>query len=210
MIKKTNAKREAREAMSAQQLRWNWKNPLQLENAGQFEGAPWHMIPLKMKIPLEMKLAFMMKNPSVGPTGRKFLKVFYKIGVVVTVLLFHHIPIALLCPELLSSFVITLSLRSLLSPRLCLPHSINPTSFPSFRVSSSALQVIVSLVLTWWTIKFKTVSQCSPLCWSPNSTVLHLDINVLWNYANLKDTAGQSAPLHLAPRDHLHRKEGVR
>ena len=30
------------------------------------------------------------------------------------------------------------------------------------------------------------------------------------NYANLKDTAGQSAPLLLAPSDHLHRKEGVR
>ena len=87
----------------------------------------------------------MMKNPSVGPTGRKFLKVFYKIGVVVTVLLFHHIPIALLCPELLGSFVITL--RSLLpSLRLRLPHSIHPTSFSSSRVSSSALQIIVFLV----------------------------------------------------------------
>ena len=71
-----------------------------------------------------------------------FLKVFYKIGVV----LFHHIPNALLFPQLLGSFVITLSFRSLLSPRLRLPDSIHPTSFPSSTVSSSALQIIVFLV----------------------------------------------------------------
>ena len=77
------------------------------------------------------------------------MKVFYKIGVVVTVLLFHHIPNALLFPELLRwSFVITLSFRSLLSPRLRLPDSIHPTSFSSSRVSSSALERIVFFELS--------------------------------------------------------------
>ena len=36
-----------------------------------------------------------------------------------------------------------------------------------------------------------------------------IELFFLCNYTNLKDTAGQSAPLHLAPSDHLHRKEGV-
>ena len=63
--------------------------------------------------------------PCWGMHGRQFLKVFYKIGVVVTVLLFHHILNVLLCPELLCSFVITLS---------------------SFRVSSSTIKIIVFLL----------------------------------------------------------------
>ena len=34
---------------------------------------------------------------------------------------------------------------------------------------------------------------CTTPSWSPNSTVLHLDIYLLCKYTNLKDTAGQSA-----------------
>ena len=49
------------------------------------------------------------------------------------------------------------------------------------------------------TVAFKKVVQVVQIrggrssSWSPNSTVLHLDIHLLYKYTNLKDRAGQSA-----------------